>query len=461
MSKIDLSQITQNIAEVSLTRPVGQVSEIFQDKIRITGLSCIARTGDILGVGLGQGALRAEVVQIGRTDLVAMIDGIMDTIQLNDPVTHEGAARLYPTELWKGRIVDPFGAPMDGQLLMQGVHPVDVRAAPPDASTRRPMGSRIETGLAAFNTFLPIVTGQRVGLFAGSGVGKSTLLGMMCQGIQADTIVIGLVGERGRELMEFVKNVLGQDGLARSVVVAATSDQAPQTRRRCAWTAMAVAEYFRDQGHSVLLLLDSVTRFAEAHREVAVAGGEDASLRGFPASTNHMITTLCERAGPGPEGTGDITAVFSVLVAGSDMEEPIADMMRGVLDGHIVLDREIAERGRFPAIDLQRSVSRALPAAATAEQNKLLLSARKLLATYTRSEMMIQAGLYVNGSDSEIDASILAYPEIDNFLTLGGQDITTDFARLGRAVRAGQKSPAMAQDNIVAADRSVEGIFRV
>ena len=461
MLKMDLSQVTRNIAEVSLARPVGHVSEIFQDKIRITGLSQFARTGDILTVGLGESALRAEVVQIGKKDLVAMVDGITDRIQMNDSVAYDGVARLHPSDHWKGRIIDPFGAPMDGKHLMCGVNPINVRAAPPDASKRRPLGPRLETGLAAFNTFLPIVTGQRVGLFAGSGVGKSTLLGMMCQGIQADTIVIGLVGERGRELMEFVTNVLGQEGLARSVVVAATSDQAPQTRRRCAWTAMAVAEYFRDQGQNVLLLLDSVTRFAEAHREVAVAGGEDASLRGFPASTNHMITALCERAGPGLEGKGDITAVFSVLVAGSDMEEPIADMMRGVLDGHIVLDREIAERGRFPAIDLQRSVSRALPEAATAEQNKLLLAARKLLATYTRSEMMIQAGLYVSGSDPDIDASILAYPEIDNFLTLSGQDITTDFARLGRAVRAGQKSPMMGKSSLLSVDQQAGNKFEV
>jgi flagellum-specific ATP synthase len=206
--------------------------------------------------------------------------------------------------------------------------------------------------------------------------------------------------------------------MARSVIIAATSDQSPLVRRRCAWAAMAVAEHFRDQGKQVLFLADSITRFAEAHREVALAGGEPPSLRGFPPSTSHLIMSLAERAGPGPEDAGDITAVFSVLVPGSDMEEPIADILRGVLDGHVVLSREIAERGRFPAIDLLRSVSRSLPRAASAEQNALIADTRRLLGAYDRSEMMIRAGLYAGGSDPVLDQAIRVWPQLDAFLSL-------------------------------------------
>jgi flagellum-specific ATP synthase len=228
--------------------------------------------------------------------------------------------------------------------------------------------------------------------------------------------VIALIGERGRELREFTERVLGNEGLARAIVVTATSDQSALLRRRCALAAMAVAEHFRDEGLHVLLLADSVTRLAEAHREVALATGEGATLGGYPPSISPLIMGWAERAGPGPEGAGDITAVFSVLVPGSDMEEPVADILRGVLDGHVVLDRRIAERGRYPAIDLLRSVSRSLPEAADEAENALISRARRLLGAYDRAEMMIQAGLYTKGSDPLIDAAIRVWQALDGFL---------------------------------------------
>jgi flagellum-specific ATP synthase len=277
-----------------------------------------------------------------------------------------------------------------------------------------------------------LVRGQRIGLFAGSGVGKSSLLAKFARGVAADVAVIALVGERGRELRDFTERVLGPAGLARSVVMTATSDQSPLMRRRCALSAMAVAEHFRDQGLHVLLLVDSVTRFAEAHREVALASGEQASLRGYPPSTAHSIMALAERAGPGPRDSGDITAVFSVLVAGSDMDEPVADIVRGTLDGHVVLDRKIAERGRYPAIDLLRSVSRALPEAASPAENALIADARRTLGAYDRAEMMVQAGLYVQGTDPVVDRAIRLWSQLDGFLAedapAGGPDAS--FARL-------------------------------
>jgi flagellum-specific ATP synthase len=243
-----------------------------------------------------------------------------------------------------------------------------------------------------------------------------------------------------------VENVLGETGLKRSVVVAATSDQSPLIRRRCAWAAMSVAEHFRDQGKSVLLLADSITRFAEAHREVAVAAGEAPVLRGYPPSTSHLIMSLCERAGPGEKDQGDITAIFSVLVAGSDMEEPIADILRGVLDGHIVLDRAIAERGRFPAIDVLKSISRSLPAAASETENETLLKVRRYLSTYEKNAMMIQAGLYSQGSDPETDLAIQMWPELDLFLSKDEkQDVRNSFAQLEIIMRRARASHSGAQ----------------
>jgi len=249
--------------------------------------------------------------------------------------------------------------------------------------------------------------------------------------IKTDVTVIALVGERGRELREFVETSLGPEGMARSVIIAATSDQPALEKRRAAWAAMSVAEFFRDRGKQVLLVVDSITRFAEAHREIALAAGERASMRGFPPSTSQMIMSLCERAGPGKGSDGDITALFSVLVAGSDMEEPVADIIRGVLDGHLVMDRKIAERGRYPAIDVLRSVSRCLPKAASEQENGQITETRKLLAAYDSAELMIQAGLYTKGTDELIDEAVVLWPKIEEFCTQPENGTTEDsFAAL-------------------------------
>ena len=294
---------------------------------------------------------------------------------------------------------------------------------------------------------LPVVRGQRVGLFAGSGVGKSRLLAHLARHMQADVVVIALIGERGREVNEFVQNVLGRDGMRRAVVVAATSDQSALTRRRCGWAAMAVAEHFRDAGRNVLLLADSVTRFAEAHREIAVASGEAPALRGYPPSVTPLITALCERAGPGGEGQGDITAIFSVLVAGSDMDEPVADILRGVLDGHIVLSREIAERGRYPAIDVARSVSRSLPDAASDSENTLIAQTRRLLGAYEQSEVMIRAGLYSEGTDPILDQAVRVWPDLDAFFARPDREGTAgSFDRLALILRRANAGPERRPD---------------
>jgi flagellum-specific ATP synthase len=403
------------IATAAPLRPVGRVIETRRGLVTIAGLDRAA-IGDRVVIHSRDDACEGEVLRLFPGSCIVLPDGPGDGMAIGDRVDLLGRVEVAPDDSWIGRIIDPFGRPLDGRPLCRGAKARSLRAFAPKAAGRRRLGARLGTGVAVFDTLLPLVRGQRIGLFAGSGVGKSSLLAKFARGVQADVVVIGLVGERGRELREFTERVLGPSGLARSVVVAATSDQSPLMRRSCALTAMAVAEHFRDEGRQVLLLVDSITRFAEAHREVALAGGEDASLRSYPPSLSQAIMGLAERAGPGPIGSGDITAVFSVLVAGSDMEEPVADILRGVLDGHVVLDRKIAERGRYPAIDLLRSVSRSLPDAATADENALIAEARALLGAYDRVELMIQAGLYAAGSDPLIDRAINLWPLLDAFL---------------------------------------------
>ncbi len=421
-------------AEIRTIRPrrrIGRVAEVGRGTLRATGLDHAALGDRVRIAPAAAPAVGGELLRLAPDGHIVLPDGTLEGVAIGDAVELLGQPEVAPDDSWLGRIVDPFGAPLDGRPLMRGLTPRALRQAAPPAAERRLLGERLETGVALFNTLLPIVRGQRIGLFAGSGVGKTTLLGKLARGVAADVVVIALVGERGRELREFVEKVLGPEGLARAVLVVATSDQSPLIRRQTAWTAMAVAEHFRDQGRHVLLLADSITRFAEAHREVALAAGEEASLRGYPSSVAHMIMALAERAGPGCGDSGDITALFTVLVAGSDMDEPIADILRGVLDGHVVMDRAIAERGRYPAVDLLRSVSRSLPDAASEEENRLIGEARRLLGAYDRAEMMIQAGLYVVGSDPLVDRAIRVWPALDAFLAEDEEGKTADsFARL-------------------------------
>jgi len=412
-----IEALTAHITDLRSERSVGRISRADGSALHVTGLTADASIGDGLQVYRKRGApLQGEVVQINGETLVMLAEASPEGVSLNDRVTLLSPGAIAPSDEFLGRIIDPTGKPLDGKPLLRGTIARRLMCPPPNPAARRPFGKRLNTGLAVTNTMLPLGEGQRIGLFAGSGVGKSSLLGQFARHMSADVVVIAMIGERGRELRHFVDEVLSVDGLARSVVVAATSDQSPLLRRRCAWTAMAVAEHFRDEGRSVLFLADSITRFAEAHREVAVAAGEAPVLRGYPPSTTHLITSLCERAGPGAASQGDITALFSVLVAGSDMDEPIADILRGVLDGHVVLDRGIAERGRFPAIDVLRSVSRSLPAAASPRENALLALTRKMISVYDSNAMMIRAGLYTQGSDPEIDKAIVLHPEIEAFL---------------------------------------------
>lgn len=440
MDQNGLEVILSELKALRASQDLGRVVGVMADGIRVSGLGHAARVGD--GITIKRAFdedIDGEVIGLNNGQVLVLPKSSPDGVALGDKVLLKHNQRLYPSTEWIGRIIDPNGAPLDGKPLSRGAQGLRLMRDPPSAVFRKSMGQRLETGLCVFNTLLPIVAGQRIGLFAGSGVGKTSLLGHMAANMTADVVVIALVGERGREVRDFVQSVLGPKGMERSVIVAATSDQSALVRRQCAFTAMTVAEYFRDRGLSVLYLADSITRLAEAHREVAVAAGEPPSLRGHPPSMAHMITSLCERAGPGIEGSGDITGIFSVLVAGSDMDEPVADTLRGVLDGHVVLDRNIAERGRYPAIDVVRSVSRSLPLAASEVENVQISKARKLLAAYAKSETMIRAGLYAEGSDAVLDQAVRVYEEFESFLMKRERkDIANSFQSLSGILRASE-----------------------
>lgn len=440
MARNRIEDLCARLEQTQKSRPIGRVIAAGGSCVRVAGLAGYAAIGDqvrLPSIGCG-----GEVVDIAGDAMTVLADGDYSGLRLGDSVRLAGPPMIAPDNSWVGRIVDAAGAPLDGRTLRQGPVARTLRSPAPSAVMRRALGPRLSTGLAAFDTVLPLVRGQRIGLFSGSGVGKSMLLSQLAGGVESDICVVALIGERGRELRSFVEEALGPEKMARTVVVAAMSDAPPVMRRRALWTAMTVAEHFRDEGKQVLFLADSVTRFAEAHREIALAAGEPASLRGYPPSTAHLIMSVAERAGPGEAGpSGDITAIFTVLVAGSDMEEPIADILRGVLDGHVILDRAIAERGRFPAIDLLRSVSRSLPSAADDTENELIHRARRRLGAYDRAELMIQSGLYAAGSDPEIDAAVAVWPALDAFLSQASPDgPEAAFKMLARALR-GTKGP--------------------
>lgn len=392
---------------------VGRIRSLSANMVSVVGLSDIASVGhrvifDAIGV-------QGEILSVNENEISVLPDGPLTDLRIGQAVQHLGEIGIFPDDSWMGRVIDGEGHPLDGQPLINGGRKVALHARPPAAAERRPFGARLDTGYALFNTILPIVRGQRMGLFSGSGVGKSSLMAAFASEMEADVVVIGLIGERGREVNHFVRQVLGKKGLERSVIVASTSDKSALARRRAAFTAMAVAEHFRDEGRNVLLMVDSVTRLAEAHREIASTAGEPATMRGYPPSMINLLAGFAERAGPGVDGQGDITAIFTVLVSGSDMEEPVADTLRGLLDGHVVLSRSIAERGRFPAVDILKSVSRSLPEAASEAENQLVGAARQLLNIYEDSEIMVRSGLYQPGANQEVDTAVALYPGIDAF----------------------------------------------
>lgn len=316
-----------------------------------------------------------------------------------------------------GQVIDAFGEPLDGKLLPKGLSPVSTEQSPPNPMKRPPIREKMGVGVRSIDSLLTVGKGQRIGIFAGSGVGKSTLMGMIAKQTEADLNVIALVGERGREVREFIEKDLGDEGLKRSIVVVATSDQPALMRLKAAYTATAIAEYFRDKGQNVMFMMDSVTRVAMAQREIGLAAGEPPTTKGYTPSVFAILPRLLERTGANEHGT--ITAFYTVLVDGDDMNEPIADTVRGILDGHIVLDRALANKGQFPAVNILKSISRVMSNISTRQHLDAANKFRELLSTYQNSEDLINIGAYKRGSSREIDEAIQFYPQLIQFLKQG------------------------------------------
>ena len=402
----------------TLTR-FGRVARIEGLAVEVTGAIGAVSLGGQVRLFAGQGRrVPCEVIGFREGRALVMPLGSLDGITLGARADFDDRpASLYPSRAWLGRVIDGFGAPIDGKgPLPPGRKAYPLKAAPPMATSRGRMGGKLDLGIRALNTFATCCAGQRMGIFSGSGVGKSTLLAMLARNSNADAIVIGLIGERGREVKEFIEDDLGEDGLARSVVVAATSDEAPLVRRQAAYVAMTVAEQLRDQGLNVLLLMDSVTRFAMAQRQIALSAGETPASKGYTPTVFTELPRLLERAGPGEEGGGSITGLFTVLVEGDDMNEPVADAVRGILDGHIVLERAIAERGRFPAINVLKSVSRAMPGCNAPDEQTLVQRAKTPLTIYEDMAELIRLGAYKAGTNPEVDHAVRLYPQLEAFL---------------------------------------------
>lgn len=407
------------VERIPTVRVYGRVKSVVGLRIEAEGLSAFVRIGAICKIAKEKGNfIRAEVSAIKDHIAILIPFGIVDGIAAGASVEVLSSDNtIFPCEQWLGRVLNAFAEPIDSKgILLYGESSYEINTLPPNAHARTRVHQKLDLGIRSLNTFTPCCDGQRMGIFAGSGVGKSVLISMMAKFTSADVIVIGLIGERGREVQEFLQEYLGEEGLKRSVVIVATSDEPALVRRQGAFTTMAVAEYFRDQGKHVLCLLDSLTRFALAQREIGLSVGEPPTTRGYTPSVFAELPKLLERAGPGIEGQGNITGLFSVLVEGSDMEEPIADAVRGILDGHIVLDRKIAERGRFPAVSILKSVSRTVMVCNSEAENDLLRKARKYMALYEDMEELIRIGAYRKGSDPETDKAIELNQHFESFL---------------------------------------------
>ena len=404
--------VAWGLRNLPTTRVSGVVIEVSMSHYRVAGLSRFLKLGECVGIDVVDRVQRGEVVRIDdEAATLKPFDARCDAA-IGALAFRADNLSLSPDPSWKGRVIDALGRPLDGGgPLACGETLVPLDADPPPPLTRSRVTTPIRTGVRVVDLFTPLCLGQRVGVFAGSGVGKSSLLAMLARAPQFDTVVIGLVGERGREVREFLDDAL-EDRRASAIAVVSTGDESPMMRRLAPKTAMAVAEYFRDRGEAVLLILDSVTRFAHAARDVALAAGEPAVARGYAPSVFSDLPRLLERAGPGTEGSGSITGIFSVLVDGDDHNDPVADAVRGALDGHIVLDRAIADEGRYPPVNILASVSRLACPAWTPEQRKLVANLRSLIARYEETRELRLMGGYTPGSDATLDKAIRSVPRI-------------------------------------------------
>jgi FliI/YscN family ATPase len=411
---LNLAPYLEKLARIETCRFSGSVTEMVGLLVESQGPE--AAVGDFLEIGVRSGGvIRTQVIGFREGRVLSMPLEETDGLHLGDRITtRQDDARMEAGPQLLGRVIDGFGKPMDGLGPIQAGVPYDLYAAPPGPLEREPIAEALVTGIRAIDSLLTCGKGQRIGIFGGSGVGKSTLLGAMARSSDADVSVIALIGERNREVRDFIEQELGPGGLAKSVLVVATSDRPAPLRIRAAFVALAVAEYFRDQGKDVLLVMDSVTRLAMAQREIGLAAGEPPSQKGYTPSVFHLLPKIFERAGRFRKGS--ITGFFTVLVEGDDFNEPICDAVRAILDGHIVLSRELGAAGHYPAIDVLQSVSRLAPRLCSPEQKAAAAKIREALATHQRSEDLINLGAYASGANPKLDAAIRLRPRLLDFL---------------------------------------------
>lgn len=421
--------------------------------VRMVGLTleavgCDMPVGSYCNVETASGGfVEAEVVGFSSERTFLMPVGVAEGLKSGGRVIPNDKALNIPVgpELL-GRVLNGIGEPLDGHGPITAKDTTSLHGKIINPLARKPIKETLDVGIKAINALFTVGQGQRIGLFAGSGVGKSMLLGMMTRFTEADIIVVGLVGERGREVKEFIEEILGQEGMARSVVVASPADDAPLMRLRAAMLTTSVAEYFRDQGKKVLLLMDSLTRFAQAQREIALAVGEPPATKGYPPSVFAKIPQLVERAGNGNEGTGgSITAFYTVLTEGDDQQDPIADATRAILDGHIVLSRRLAEEGHYPAIDVEASISRVMPQVVPEDHLKLAYSVKQLYALFQQNKDLITVGAYTAGSDPAVDRAVMLMPAVKQFLQQGlkeNVDIVSSYQQMYQALNANSQAAA-------------------
>jgi flagellum-specific ATP synthase len=438
--------LTAAARTMTLTAVSGVVTEIAMSHYRVAGLSRFLRLGECVRVDVGDRSQLGEVVRIDdATVTLKPFDARCDAA-IGARAYRAEALSLAPCEAWKGRAIDALGQPIDGAgPLPVGDRIMPIDSEPPPALRRTRLRRPVKSGIRVVDFFTPLCAGQRIGVFAGSGVGKSTMLAMLARAPDFDTVVIALVGERGREVREFLDDSLA-DNRQSAIAVVSTGDESPMMRRLAPRTAMAVAEYFRDRGDQVLLIVDSVTRFAHAARDVALAAGEPAVARGYAPSVFSDLPRLLERAGPGLEDSGSITGIFSVLVDGDDHNDPVADSIRGTLDGHIVLDRAIADQGRFPAVDILASVSRIANPTWSPEQRKLVARLRSLIARFEETRDLRLMGGFTPGADPLLDQAIKSVPRIYEAMsqTLASPPCENPFIELAAALRGDAKDEGAA-----------------
>ena len=421
-----MKALAEQIGELDAVEIYGRVVGVRGLMVEVAGPLHAMSVGARIAIETGARPIPCEVVGFAGERALLMPFGALEGVRRGcRAIVQAAASATRPSPGWLGRVVNAMGEPIDGKgPLPAGASPYPFRNTPPPAHARQRVGAPLDLGVRALNTFITCCRGQRMGIFSGSGVGKSVLLSMLARNVQADVSVIGLVGERGREVQEFLQDDLGEAGLARSVVVVSTSDEPALMRRQAAYLTLAIAECFRDGGQDVLVLMDSVTRFAMAQREIGLSAGEPPTAKGYTPTVFTELPKLLERAGPGTE-QGTITGIFTVLVDADDHNEPIADAVRGILDGHIVMERAIAERGRYPAINVLKSVSRTMPRAADPDFLADLNRARQIMATYADMEELIRLGAYRPGSSAEVDEAIRLHGPLEDFLRQGKDEAST------------------------------------